>query len=79
VSQVARSIAQLALHGLPDSYFEDFIPRLSAVTADEVTRVARKYLDMGKMTTVIVGDLDTISRSLGSLDLGEPVAVQAEF
>jgi zinc protease len=79
VSQVARSIAQLALHGLPDTYFEDFIPRLSAITADDVTRVARQYLDLGKMTTVIVGDLDTISRSLGSLDLGEPVVVQAEF
>jgi len=79
VSQVARAIAQLALHGLPDTYFEDFIPRLSAVTADEVTRVARKYLELDKMTTVIVGDLDTISPSLGSLDLGEPVAVQVEF
>ena len=76
---MARSVAQLALHGLPDTYFEDFVPRLSAVTADEVTRVAGKYLELGKMTTVIVGDLDTISPSLGSLDLGEPVVVQAEF
>jgi hypothetical protein len=31
------------------------------------------------MTTVIVGDLDTISGALGSLNLGEPVVVQAEF
>lgn len=79
VSQVARSIAHLALHGLPDTYFEDFIPRLSAVTGDDVTQVAQKYLDIDKMTTVIVGDLDTISGSLGSLDLGVPVVVQAEF
>lgn len=79
VSQVARSITQLALHGLPDSYFEDFIPRLSAVTVDEVTRVAQKYLDTNKMTTVIVGDLDTISESLSLLNLGEPIVVQAEF
>ena len=78
-SQVARSIAQLALHGLPDSYFEDFIPRLAAVTTDEVTTVAQKYLDPAKMTAVIVGDLDTIGSSLVSLQLGEPTVVRPEF
>jgi predicted Zn-dependent peptidase len=68
--QVARSVAQLALHGLPDSYFEDFVPRLSQVTAGDVTVAARRYLDPRKMTTVIVGDLDKISGSLPGLDLG---------
>ena len=30
VQQVARSVAQLALHDLPDSYFEEFVPTLEA-------------------------------------------------
>jgi predicted Zn-dependent peptidase len=38
--QVARSVAQLALFDLPDTYFEQFVPKVNAVTADEVTRVA---------------------------------------
>lgn len=70
VGQVARSVAQLALHGLPDSYFEDFIPRLAGVTADDVTRAAQRYLEREKMTTVIVGDLDKIAGSLPELGLG---------
>jgi zinc protease len=69
-SQVARSVAQLALHGLPDSYFEDFVPRLAQVTTDDVSRVAARYLDLSKMTTVIVGDLDKIAGSLPDLGLG---------
>ncbi len=69
--QVARSVAQLALHGLPDSYFEEFVPRLSQVGADDVYTAARRYLDPAKMTTVIVGDLDKISGSLSGLGLGE--------
>ncbi len=69
-TQVARSVAQLALHGLPDTYFEDFVPRLAQVTADDVSRVAGKYLDLSRMTTVIVGDLDKISGSLPELGLG---------
>jgi len=68
--QVARSVAQLALHGLPDTYFEEFIPRLAQVTREDVSRVAAHYLDADKMTTLIVGDLDKISESLPDLGLG---------
>ncbi len=78
-TQVARSVAQLALHGLPDSYFEDFIPRLAQVTADEVSRVAGKYLDLPRMTTVIVGDLDKISGSLPDLGLGPHQVLMPEI
>ena len=67
--QVARSLAQLALHELPDSYFEAFVPKLSLVGADEVTEAARKYLDLENMTTVVVGDVDKIRESLDRLGL----------
>ena len=76
--QVARSVAQLALHGLPDEYFEQFVPRLSQVTAEEVAAAARRYLDPVKMTTLIVGDLDKIVGSLPGLDLGQPQVLTIE-
>ena len=78
-SQVARSVAQLALHGLPDSYFEDFIPRLSQVTRDDVSRVAARYLDLEKMTTLVVGDLDKIAASLPDLGLGPHQVLSPEI
>ena len=56
VQQIARAVAQLALHDLPDSYFEEFVPRIEAVTLGEVAAAARRYLDPDRMTTVIVGD-----------------------
>ena len=68
--QVARSVAQLALHGLPDSYFEDFVPRLSRVTSDDVGDAARRYLTPEKMATLVVGDLDKIEGALPGLGLG---------
>jgi zinc protease len=77
-TQVARSVAQLALHGLPDSYFEDFVPRLAAITAGEVTRVAQHYLDLDRMTALIVGDLDKIGGSLPELGLGPYQALNVE-
>ncbi|MGH9346086.1 MAG: M16 family metallopeptidase [Vicinamibacterales bacterium] len=71
--QVARSVAQLVLYGLPDSYFEEFVPKVKAVTAGEVTRVARTHLHPSRMVTLIVGDHHAIGGSLQALQLGEPV------
>ena len=70
--QVARGVTQLALYDLPDSYFEEFVPRTNAVTAADVTRVAVQYLDPARVTTLVVGDYAVIDASLRGLDLGEP-------
>lgn len=78
-AQVARSVAQLALHGLPDSYFAEFIPRLAGVTAHDVTQAAQRHLDPAKMSTVIVGDLDKIAASLPGLGLGAHQVLTLDF
>lgn len=73
--QVARAISQLALHDLPDSYFEEFVPRLEAVTLDEVAAAAHTYLDPDRMATVVVGDLARIGEALPTVGLGDPVVI----
>jgi predicted Zn-dependent peptidase len=78
VQQVARSAAQLVLYDLPDTYFEDFVPRVNAVTAGDVTRVARTYLDPSRMSTLVVGDHEAIGESLGRLNLGDPLVLSPE-
>jgi predicted Zn-dependent peptidase len=70
--QVARSVAQLALYGLPDSYFEDFVPRVNAVTVEDVSRAAVAYIDPARATTLVVGDHAAIGESLAELGLGNP-------
>lgn len=77
--QVARSVAQLALHNLPDSYFEEFVPRLSRITAEDVAAAARQYLVPDRMTTLIVGDLDKIHGSLPGLGLGPHQLLTADL
>ena len=69
--QVARSVAQLALHDLPDTYFEEFVPRLCAShRRGRRRRCARDTWTPARMTTVIVGDVDKIDGSLPGLGLG---------
>ena len=75
--QVARSVTQLALHDLPDTYFEQFVPKIEAVTLADVSRVAGEYLDTARMVTLAVGDHDRIASTLTTLGLGEPVVLSA--
>jgi zinc protease len=77
--QVARSIAQLALYDLPDTYFAEFVPKVNAVGEDDVTRVAERYLAPEKMTTLIVGDHSAIADSLSTLGLGTPSVLPPEL
>ena len=76
--QVARSVAQLALYDLPDTYFEEFIPRVNAVSADEVVRAAQRYIDPERASILVVGDYHAIGDSLESLGFGPPQLVSAD-
>jgi len=75
--QVARGVAQLALFDLPDSYFEEFVPKIMAVERADVVRAARRYVDPGRAVTLVVGDHAVIGESLVALGLGEPQLVPA--
>jgi len=69
---------QLALYDLPDDYFEQFVPRIERVTSDDVSRVMARHLDPARLTTLIVGDFDTIGSDLSGLGFGEPVVLPPE-
>ena len=71
--QIGRAALQLALYDLPDDYFEQFVPRIERVTAEDVSRVMSHHLDPARMVTLVVGDLDVIGKDLEALGLGDPV------
>ncbi len=66
--QVAGQLSSLVTYGLSDSYFNDYIQKVSAVTLPDVTRVAKKYLDPSKMAIIIVGDRTVIEPKLKELN-----------
>jgi len=77
-SQVARAVAQLALFGLPDTYFEEFVPRVSAIQSEDVVRAAERYIDPARTVTLVVGDYQVVGPTLGALGLGEPQMLPAD-
>ena len=74
--QIARAAMQLALYDLPDDYFAEFVPRIEAVTADDVSRVMTRHVDPSRLMTLVVGDLDAVGGDLARL--GDPIVLSAE-
>ncbi len=64
---ISNQLANLVTYGLPDSYFNDYIAKINAVSVADVNRVAKQYLDPSKMAIVIVGDRKVIEPGLKDL------------
>lgn len=69
---IAEAFAELALHGLPDDWYESFAARIGAVTAQDVRRAAKTIVPPGQLVIVIVGDWAKVKETVGTLGLGEP-------
>nr|MBA3334846.1 insulinase family protein [Acidobacteriota bacterium] len=68
VGQISGQLSNLIVYNLSDSYFNEYIQKVNAVTLADVNRVANKYLTPDKMAIVIVGDKKVIETGLKELE-----------
>ncbi len=64
VTAINGALTSLWVQGLPDDYYQQYAKAVSAVTKDDVLRVAKKYIDIDKLAIVIVGDRASIEAPL---------------
>ena len=67
---IAAQLVPIVLYELPGDYYNSYVQQIESVTQADVQRVARRYIDTGKLAVVIVGDRTTLESSLKSLQLG---------
>ncbi len=70
-SDIAGRLLDMDLYGLPHDYFDKYRETITAVSKDDVERVAKKYIDPDRMIIVIVGNVKQIQEPIGTL--GYPV------
>lgn len=56
VGAINSAITGLWVESLPDTYYQQYAKAIAPITADDVVRVAKKYLDLEHLAIVIVGD-----------------------
>ena len=74
-SQVGTQLEALFAYKLPDDYFNTVVPGIRAVTAEDVMRVAKKYLALDRLAIIVVGDRAKIEPELRKLPVGEGLQV----
>jgi zinc protease len=70
-SQVASSYADILTYGLPDTYLNDFVGEVEALTPQQLQAAGTELVHPEGLTWIIVGDLATIETNVRALDLGE--------
>jgi zinc protease len=77
-SEVAGSYADIITYGLKDSYWNDFVGEVKAMTPARLTSAAQKLVLPDALTWVIVGDLSKIEPGVRKLNLGEVKVLDAD-
>jgi len=66
----AARFRELLVYGLPLDYYAQYIQRINAVTAADVQRAARQYIDPDHFDIVVVGDKSQIDAGIKALNEG---------
>ena len=78
VNSIGGAIASIYLQDLPETFFQDYESKINAVTADDITRVAKKYIDLEHLNIVIVGDRATIEGPLRQTGIAPITVLDAD-
>jgi len=65
---VARFALNTALYELPEDYYATYLEKLNAVTAEDVQRMAMKYLRPNNLYITVVGSRDEVAAGLSAFD-----------
>ena len=78
VNGIGSAIGSLYVQGLPESYYKEYAAKINAVTPADLERVAKKYIDLGKLNIVIVGDRAVIEEPLKKTGIAPVVILDVE-
>lgn len=65
---VANFALNIARYDLPADYYEKYLENLAAVTAEDVMRVSKKYLNSMNANILVVGDKDAVGEKIAKFD-----------
>lgn len=78
VFNVALAISGIYTQDLPENYYGEFASKINAVTANDVERVAKKYIDLDKLNIIIVGDRAVIEEALRRMGIAPIVLLDID-
>jgi len=78
VTAINGALSGLWLQSLPDNYYQQYTKAVSAVTAEDVVRVAKKHIDLDHLAIIVVGDRKAIEEPLRATKVAPIVYLDIE-
>ncbi|HEX5885786.1 MAG TPA: pitrilysin family protein [Pyrinomonadaceae bacterium] len=78
VSAISNAITSLVVQGLPDDYYQTYAKNVSAVTKEDLLRVAKRYIDLNHLAIVIVGDRSAVESALKATNIAPITIIDIE-
>jgi zinc protease len=72
---IAGQLATLETYGLNASFYDDYVQRVMAVTAEDLRRVANTYVRPDRAVVVVVGDRQVVEQAVRAANVG-PVEIR---
>ena len=78
VTAISGAITSLVVQGLPDDYYQTYAKNVSAVTKEDLLRVAKRYIDLNHLAIVIVGDRASVEAALKATNIAPITLLDVE-
>jgi zinc protease len=76
--EVAGSYAEIVTYGLKDSYWNDFVGEVNALTPAAIAAAAPSLVKPDALTWIVVGDLAKVEAGIRALNLGEVTVLDTD-
>lgn len=78
VSAISNAITSLVVQGLPDDFYQTYAKNVSAVTKEDLLRVAKQYIDLNHLAIVIVGNRSEVEGPLKATGIAPITVIDIE-
>jgi zinc protease len=78
VQQLSGAYGNILQNGLPEDYYNTFTQKAMALTTDQASEIAKKYILPDHLVWVVVGDMSKVESGIRDLNLGEVHKIDAD-
>jgi zinc protease len=78
VQQLSGAYGNILQNGLPEDYYNTFTQKAMALTTDQASEIAKKYILPDHLVWVVVGDMSKVESGIRELNLGDVHKIDAD-
>ncbi|MEM6931871.1 MAG: insulinase family protein, partial [Myxococcota bacterium] len=72
-SELLSNVVEIVVNDLPDDYWNRYVSEVRGTSLEAVQKAAKDYVDAGRTTWIVVGDLEKVGEPVAKLGIADLV------